>query len=491
MGIDPDRINGKEWGAAFRDKPLMLKTSAEVEAFLQGKKTKNMVLQEDTCTFNSNDFYRNQHTMYEIPDSEKGSTFLDFGFLIRDETSSLKGSLSDAEDVDFYGFYIPIVRSFQNDYSVEVDMELPEGSNYNLTLFDEYGNQVGKAEWSGDNKKTLKTPNWDTSTNKYSIKIENEKGEEVAADDYYKISCRIVTNEEHEKTDALTEAYGAWQIAKGRNLPDQQAYLDRYHELLRETEANYTKEVEQLHQKQYESLSAEKQYNGNASVDELLQDLADGRKLNDAESEYVKIFSNLKDYEKAKKKAELKNDFSKEFTNELEKEGISQDDVEGMQIKISSDGTVTVDGIEDEEVKKQLENLIEKKYGDRLYQYYIGISDSVGNLSNNAYEYATEVQEVNRQLKAMTGENIALEDLYLIPMSGGNIGGLPDKAANIINKTKNNAKIEHLRDNLRDIIGNISQFGTIIPDFNSEFILQNGELFVVDHGVSSSSYFMQ
>lgn len=66
MDINNNGINGKDWGAAFRGKPLMLKTSAEVEAFLQGKKTKNMVLQEDTCTLSSNNNYRNQNTMYEV-----------------------------------------------------------------------------------------------------------------------------------------------------------------------------------------------------------------------------------------------------------------------------------------------------------------------------------------------------------------------------------------------------------------------------------------
>ena len=31
----------------------------------------------------------------------------------------------------------------------------------------EYGNQVGKAEWDGEGRKTLTIPNWDTNTNKY------------------------------------------------------------------------------------------------------------------------------------------------------------------------------------------------------------------------------------------------------------------------------------------------------------------------------------
>ena len=68
---------------------------------------------------------------------------------------------------------------------------------------------------------------------------------------------------------------------------------------------NYTKEMDKLHQKQFESLPEEKQYKGGRTVDELLQDMAEGKTLDDAETEYVKIFANLKDFEKAQQKAEL------------------------------------------------------------------------------------------------------------------------------------------------------------------------------------------
>ena len=45
--------------------------------------------------------------------------------------------------------------------------------------------------------------------------------------------------------------------------------------------------------------------------------------LDDAETEYVKIFANLKDFEKAQQKEELKNDFSEDFVKDLECKGIS------------------------------------------------------------------------------------------------------------------------------------------------------------------------
>ena len=44
--------------------------------------------------------------------------------------------------------------------------------------------------------------------------------------------------------------------------------------------------------------------------------------------EYVKIFANLKYFEKAQQKAELKHDFSEDFVKDLESKGISRDELE-------------------------------------------------------------------------------------------------------------------------------------------------------------------
>ena len=277
------------------------------------------------------------------------------------------------------------------------------------------------------------------------------------------------------------EAFGNLHGAYSRKDENWREYLDKYNEVLMDTEKNYTKEMEKLHQKQFESLPEEKQYKGGRTVDELLQDMAEGKTLDDAETEYVKIFANLKDFEKAQQKAELKNDFSEDFVKDLESKGISRDELEGMQIKIESNGNVTVSGIEDKEVREQVQKLVEEKYSDRMYQYYTGIADSVGNLSSNTYQYATDVQEVRRYLKGVTGEDISLENLYLTP--DGKIGGLPGKAADLINKTKDNAKIERIKDALINIIGHNRTSGDLgIPDFTSEFQFSNGAFSVADSG---------
>ena len=216
-------------------------------------------------------------------------------------------------------------------------------------------------------------------------------------------------------------------------------------------------------------------------MDELLQDMAEGKDLSEAELEYVKIFANLKDAEKAQQKAELKTSFSEDFLKNLEGMGISRDDIEGMRVRIGSSGDVSVDGIEDRAVREQAQKLIDEKYGDQMCQYYIGIADSVGNLPSGAYRYATDIQEVRRYLKGVTGEDISLENIYRMP--DGRIGGLPKKAANLINNTENNVKTEQMRDALRNIIGNIQISGDLgIPDFTSQFQFKDGAFSVMDSG---------
>ena len=487
MGVSSVNEAGSTWGAAFRNKPIFFMSRKEMDACVDANgvihksRLKNVELREDTCTLSSNDTFRRPNTTYEVCDKDKGSAFLDLNFLIKDETSSLKGSLSDKKDVDFYNFTIPFPNFQRNYFGVEVYLDMPAGCDYDLTLYDEYGNQVGKAEWDGEGRKKLSVPNWDMDTKKYCLKVENGNGEEVSPNDFYRISFHVTDNKEHEKTDAVREAYGNLYSAYSRKDENWRDYLDRYNEVLRETEQNYIRELEQLQQKQFDSLPEEKKYKGGRTVEELLQDMAEGKELSEAEREYVKIFANLKDAEKAQQKAELKNDLTEDFVKDLEDRGVSREDIEGMRVRIRSNGDVAVDGIEDENIREQVQKLVREKYSDKMYRYYIGTADSVGNLPENAYQYAADVQEVKRYLKGVTGQDVSLQNLYMLP--DGKIGGLPKKADNLINNTKDNVKVDQMRDALRNIIGNIGVSGDVgIPDFTSQFQFQHGAFSVVDSG---------
>lgn len=487
MSISNVNEQGSEWLAAFSKRPIFFMSRKEMDACVDANgvihksKLKNVELREDTCTLSSNDTYRRPNTTYEVYDKDKGSAFLDLNFLIKDETSSLKGSLSDKNDVDFYNFTIPFLRFQRNYFGIEAYIDMPEGCDYDLILYDEYGNQVGKAEWDGEGRKKMSVPNWDMDTNRYCLKVENGNGEEVSPNDFYRISFRVTDNKEHEKTDAVREAYGNLYSAYSRKDENWRDYLDQYNEILRETEKNYRKELEELHNKQFAGLPEGKKYQGGRTVDELLQDMAEGKELSEAEREYVKIFANLKDAEKAQQKAELKNDLTEGFVKDLEDRGVSREDIEGMRVRIRSNGDVVVDGIEDENIREQVQKLVREKYSDKMYRYYIGTADSVGNLAENAYQYATDVQEVKRYLKGVTGQDVSLKNLYMLP--DGNIGGLPGKADKLINHTKDNVKVDQMRDALRNIIGNIGVSGDVgIPDFTSQFQFKDGAFSVVDSG---------
>ena len=60
----------------------------------------------------------------------------------------------------------------------------------------------------------------------------------------------------------------------------------------------------------------------------------------------------------------------------------------------------------------------------------------------DVYEYAAQIQEVNRYLSAASGGNIALEDLYL--RADGRVGGLPEKVEKLLYETKNNMLSDHM-----------------------------------------------
>ena len=63
---------------------------------------------------------------------------------------------------------------------------------------------------------------------------------------------------------------------------------------------------------------------------------------------------------------------------------------------------------------------------------------------------------------------------------------MPNKADNLLNKTKDNAKIERMKDALVDIIGKIRISGDLgIPEFTSEFQFSNGTFDLADSGFAA------
>ncbi len=107
MEISNVKEQGSTWGAAFSKRPIFFMSRKEMDAcfdengIFRKNRIKNVELREDTCTLSSNNTFRRPNTTYEVCDKDKGSAFLDLNFLIKDETSNLKGSLSDKKGCGF------------------------------------------------------------------------------------------------------------------------------------------------------------------------------------------------------------------------------------------------------------------------------------------------------------------------------------------------------------------------------------------------------
>lgn len=480
----------------LRQKPIFLQTNAEVTAFLkracpnglrtQSGEIKGTDLFENNSGLNTNNSWRN-HAVYEVEKGRDVNAYFDVSFLIKDETSCLKGNLDSESDVDFYQFSIPYNRTLQNYFDIAVSMELPDGCDYDLTLYDQYGNQVGRAEWDENGKKTLHIPNWDTKTNRYCLKVETKNKEAVDPDDSYRISFRMSENKESYKTDAVRDAYIKYHNDSSTQQENAKESLAEYNRVLKEMEKQYVRELDALHKKQYESLPEELKYTGDKSLSELMQDMADGRELTKAEEAYVKIYANLRDYEEAVRKNELQNEVSADFLSDLNRDlsdtdtEITSDDLEGMKVSIAPDGGVSVSGINDENIRSRVETLISGRYADRLYHYYTGIAESLTDLPADIYQFVVDVQEAERFLSKAAGEVISLEQLYFT--ADGKIGGLPGNVADLVNKTKNNTKIETIRESLHNIISFKQSYGMEnIPRFSASFTFKGGSFDVEDQG---------
>ncbi len=68
-----------------------------------------------------------------------------------------------------------------------------------------------------------------------------------------------------------------------------------------------------------------------------------------------------------------------------------------MRVRIRSNRDVAVDGIEDENAREQVKKLIDEKYSERMYQYYIGIADS---------GFAADMGALDRRLTPQSSGNM-------------------------------------------------------------------------------------
>lgn len=360
---------------------------------------------------NKNDSYR-QRTKYDDRVDSYFSTY-DLGILLQNRDSYLEGKLDSNGDVDCYSFSYA-QKSFYDKMGigtkVTVRLEnIPEGCEYDLVIYDKQGNQIGIAKDHGDGSREITLPDW-SGSDRYIIRVENRSGEDADTDTEQPYRIRI-TEERYQKQ---TEADGGQE---------------------------YSSEIEKLHREQYDFLPEDERYTGTESVEGLLEKKASGEILDGREENYLKIFANLHDYERATANGRLRSILFPKIQEALEKAGIDVQDKEYL-IEMDIYGKITVTGELSEEEKRKAADVLEEQFSDELWDCHMQASDYITEEFNRINAY----KEISDFLGKATGGQYSWDD---ISMDGnGNISGLPKKMCQLLNSQESNGRYEQLKDDI-------------------------------------------
>ncbi len=372
---------------------------------------------------NKNDSYR-QRTKYDDQvDCYFSSNNL--SSLLGNQDSYLEGKLNSADNVDCYAFsYIQRALYDRMGISSKITIRLEnltEGCDYDLLVYDKDGDQIGIAQKNGDGSSEWTLPEWDHGRD-YVIRVENRNGEAADMEGTYRIQIT------EERTQNRTQEHSG--------IPDR---------TVREDKAGYAKEVDRLHDEQYHALPEEDRYQGDESVEELLKRMASGERLSKQELEYLKIYANLHDYERAEAEYRLQNKLYPEIVDRLKQAGI---ELEGKfwELEINAYGKVTISGELTEEEKEQAEKILEEEFEDQLWDTYMQASD----MDSKRYDQISAYREISSFLQKATDGQYKWEDIYKDTDKFGNvkIAGLPSKLCDLLNSQESNGKYEQLRDDI-------------------------------------------
>lgn len=389
----------------------------------------------------NNDSYR-QKTKYDDTVDQYFSSY-DLSALLGNRDSYLAGRLDSASDVDYYIFSYGQKTFYSRmgiSTEVTISLEAPEGCDYELTIYDTYGNQIGIAKDVGNGCKEVTIPNWDAVTDKYIIRVESKDGSPVDSDANYKI--KISETKDKDKSNQSVEHAEEMFSA---DIEDK-TYVKN------EAEENYLSELERLHREQYNSLPEDQRYTGTKTIQELLDEMASGRTLSEQEKNYLKIFANLTDYERAEASGKIANGLYPEIRDCLESAGI---DTEGKEwgIELDASGNVVITGDLDEETKAKISEALSDEVIDKMWDYYVQASD----IPTNLYNYLSYYRDINQFLSKATNGEYSWDDIVVD--ENGKISGLPSKMCELLNSQEANARYEQLRDEIFSLAGYVSEWG--------------------------------
>lgn len=401
----------------------------------------------------NNDSYR-QKAKYDDTIDQYFSSY-DVSALLGNKDSYLAGKLDSDSDVDYYIFTYAQKRFYSrmgiaSEITISLE-DIPKGCDYELTIYDTYGNQVGMAKDVGNGCKKVTIPNWDGVTDRYIVRVESRDGSQVDADAGYKI--KISEYKDNGKRNQSVEH------AEEMFTADK---TDRFH-VKSKYEENYLLELERLHQEQYNSLPEHQRYTGTKTLQELLDEMASGRILSEKEKGYLKIFANLADYERAEASGKIVSELYPEIKDCIEKAGI---DIEGKDwdIELDSAGNVIITGGMGDETKAKISEALSEKVIDRMWNYYVQASD----IPTNLYNYLSYYRDINQFLQKTTDGEYSWSDIAVD--KNGKISGLPSKMCDLLNSQEANARYEQLRDEILRLTGYMNEWGMMnILDFRAGY----------------------
>ena len=417
-----------------------------------------------------NDVYRNaatKATMIAKVDRYSQGTF-DVSLLIggNNANSYFTGKLYSATDVDY--FHVDTMSQMMNHRPVIINMEMPERADYDLTVYDEAGNQVGIAVENEDGTKTLTIPcDWSNSHN-FVIKV-SQNGSEEYVEGNYKLTFSQGEMPQEDK-DALERIKTA-KLVEGD--PKRRAELGA--EIKAKYDARNVAETEKLHQAQYDALPEELQYKGSVSVEELLEKEMQREPVTEAERAYIAIYGNQNDIYQVECQ-KMKQGLEQEFSAYLESLGLSDKE---FSIHLETGGKAEVSGL-DEAQKEQVENYIESHW-EQFKNVYLTSSDECTEMTDQEYRIAGYMEECNRFLSNASGGKVSVDDLSIERKVTGwyinseNIVGLPLVIASALNSADSTDKYYDYKQMIHSILNYKQQNGEI-PQYHMDFKWSGKEL---------------
>ena len=422
--------------------------------------TKALVEKNDV----DNDMYRNAVTKATMiaEDVRYSQGTFDLSMLIGggNTKSFFTGKLSSATDVDY--FHVDTTSQISR-RPVIINMEMPAGADYDLTVYDEQGNQVGMAVANEDGMKTLTIPcDWSNSR-RFVIKVsQNGSGECVEGN--YKLNFSQGEMPKDVK-DAL-ERMQSGEAELVESNPERRASLGAA--LKEKNEARNLAETEKLHQAQYNAISEELRYKGSSTVEELLKKELRGEPVTEAERTYIAIYGNQNDIyhvECQKRKQGLEQ----ELSSYLESIGLSGKE---FSIHLETGGKAVVSGL-DEAQNKQVENYVEEHW-EQFKNVYLTTSEECTEMTDQEYRIAGYVEECNRFLSNVSGGKVTVDDLSVERKVTGwyinseKIMGLPFAIASSLNSADSMDKYYDYKQMLHSILNYKQEHGEI-PQYHMDF----------------------